>query len=280
LSGGVHDTVLQGLYEAVLRGEVGWLDVDLENRIPRMRSGINLILYHVGGNCYIGKDCDRFPASESTGDRWGKTERMIDLANPANRKIVVDDLIKMMRHGDDIAPDGSIIGVHLDNVHKLDAQGLAGLFNEFLRGVKTAQDSGRISKSRKVGYVAKNNPKAFKQALERKLLDAPPLYQINENARLDQGGVLDPDSRIARQLGKQCSMPVFLKTFGSDIAYTIEENGEQPNVFVTKEKSEEMARMPDVSGVAWSSDEANYHPTFFFQGSPIRQLPFGSPCSG
>lgn len=279
LSGGVHDTLLRGLYAAVLQGEAGWLDVDWQNRIARMRRGINLILYHVGGNCYIGSDCDRFPSSEPTGDRWGKTERMLDLTDAATRKIVVDDLIGMMRYADEIAPEGSIIGVHLDNVHKLDAQGLAQLFNEFLRAVKATQESGRISKARKVGYVAKNNPRAFGQALEQKLLDAPPLYQINENARLNRDGVLDRDSRRAQQIGRRCSIPVFLMTFGSDIAYTIEENGEQPNVFVTREMAAEMAQMPDISGVAWSPDEAMYHPTLFVQGSPVRQVPFGSPCA-
>ena len=279
LSGAVHDTLLQGLDEAVTRGEVGWLDVDWQNGIPKMRRGINLILYHVGGNCYTGSDCDRFPSSEPTGDRWGKTERMIDLTDAAARKIVVDDLLKLAQHADGIAPASSIIGVHLDNVHKLDARGLADVFNEFLKSVKAAQDRGLISKARKIGYVAKNNPRAFSKALEQNWLDAPPLYQINENARLDRDGVLDPESRIAQQVGKRCRIPVFLKTFGTDIAYTIEENGEQPNVFVTKEMSEEMAQMPDVSGVAWSPDEANYHPTVFFQGSPVREVPFGSPCN-
>ena len=279
LSGAVHDTVLQGLYEAVTRGEVGWLDVDWQNGIPKMHRGINLILYHVGGNCYTGSDCDRFPSSEPTGDRWGKTERVIDLSDAAARKVVVGDLLKLARHADEIAPAGSIIGVHLDNVHKLDARGLADVFNEFLKNVKAAQDRGLISKTRKIGYAAKNNPQAFREALERNWLDAPPLYQINENARLDRNRVLDPESRIAQQVGKLCRIPVFLKTFGSDIAYTIEENGEQPNVFVTKEMSEEMAQMPDVSGVAWSPDEANYHPTVFFPGSPVREVPFDSPCN-
>jgi hypothetical protein len=279
LSGAVHDTVLQGLYDAVTRGEVGWLDVDWQDGIPRMRRGINLILYHVGGNCYIGSDCDRFPSSRRTRDRWGTTERVIDLTDAAARKVVVDDLLKLTRHADEIAPASSIIGVHLDNVHKLDARGLADVFNEFLKSVKAAQDRGLVSKTRKIGYVAKNNPQAFREALDQNWLDAPPLYQINENARLDRGGVLDPESRIARQVGKRCRIPVFLKTFGTDIAYTIEENGEQPNVFVTKEMSEEMAQMPDVSGVAWSPDEANYHPTVFFQGSPVREVPFGSPCN-
>ena len=279
LSGAVHDTVLQGLYEAVTRGEVGWLDVDWQNGIPKMHRGINLILYHVGGNCYTGSDCDRFPSSEPTGDRWGKTERVIDLSDAAARKVVVGDLLKLARHADEIAPAGSIIGVHLDNVHKLDARGLADVFNEFLKNVKAAQDRGLISKTRKIGYAAKNNPQAFREALERNWLDAPPLYQINENARLDRNRVLDPELRIAQQVGKLCRIPVFLKTFGSDVAYTIEENGEQPNVFVTKEMSEEMAQMPDVSGVAWSPDEANYHPTVFFQGSPVREVPFGSPCN-
>jgi hypothetical protein len=279
LSGAVDDKVLQGLYEAVLRGEVGWVDVDWQNRIPRMRKGINLILYHVGGNCYIGRDCERFPSSDPTGDRWGNSERTIDLNDPPTRTIVVDDLIKMMRYADEIAPEDSIIGVHLDNVHKLDAQGLAQVFNEFLGAAKVEQDIGRISRSRKIGYVAKNNPKGFKQALEQRLLDSPPLYQINENARLDEAGALDRESRVAQQIGKQCSIPVFLKTFGSDIAYTVEEHGEQPNVFVTGEMAAEMAQIPEISGVAWSADEANYHPTVFFQGSPVPQVPFGSPCT-
>jgi hypothetical protein len=279
LSGAVHNNVLQGLYEAVRRGEVGWLDMDAGNRIPKRRKGINLILYHVGGNCYIGSDCYRFPSSAPTGDRWGKTERVLDLTDPATRTIVVDDLVKLAQRADEIAPAGSIIGVHLDNVHKLDARGLADVFNEFVKAVRAAQDGGLVSKSRKVGYVAKNNPRGFRQALAQNLLDAPPLYQINENARLDRDGVLDADSRIAQQVGRRCSIPVFLKTFGSDIAYTMEENGEQPNVFVTKEMSEQMAGMPDISGVAWSPNEANYHPTVFFQGSAVRELPFGSPCN-
>src|ERR1700730_5710804 len=124
LSGAVHDTLLQGLDEAVTRGEVGWLDVDWQNGIPKMRRGINLILYHVGGNCYTGSDCDRSPSSEPTGDGWGKTERTIDLTDAAARKVVVDDLLKLAQHADGIAPASSIICVHLDNVHKLDRRGL------------------------------------------------------------------------------------------------------------------------------------------------------------
>src|SRR5581483_3774460 len=91
LSRSVDDAVLQGLYEAVARGEIGWLDVDDKNPLPPLKAGVNLIFYHVGGNCYIRHgDCDRFPASKPTGDRWGSTERSVDLADPAVRKIVVD----------------------------------------------------------------------------------------------------------------------------------------------------------------------------------------------
>src|SRR2546429_7576575 len=64
LSGSVDDDLLSGLYEAVVRDEVGWLDVDPKSSIPPLEPGINLILYHVGGYCYIGDDCDRFPSSE------------------------------------------------------------------------------------------------------------------------------------------------------------------------------------------------------------------------
>src|ERR1700687_2848970 len=83
LTGTVDDGLLQGLYDAVAQGAVGWLDVDPKYPIPRMASGINLILYHVGGNCYTGTDCDRFPSSESAGDRWSNSERIINLDDPA-----------------------------------------------------------------------------------------------------------------------------------------------------------------------------------------------------
>jgi hypothetical protein len=38
----VDDVVLQGLYEAVARGEVGWLDIDPKYLIRPLRPGINL----------------------------------------------------------------------------------------------------------------------------------------------------------------------------------------------------------------------------------------------
>jgi hypothetical protein len=62
LSRTVDDDILKGLYEAVARGEVGWLDIDPKFSIPELKPGINLVLYHVGGNCYIkNDDCERFP---------------------------------------------------------------------------------------------------------------------------------------------------------------------------------------------------------------------------
>jgi hypothetical protein len=278
LAGAVDDGVLQGLYAAVARGEVGWLDVEPKHTIPRLVPGINLILYHVGGNCYIGSDCDRFPWSEPTGDQWGNTERVIDLNDPAARRIVIEDLVAIVQQADGAAPDGSIIGVHLDNVHKLDAQGLADLFNAFLKEIEAARRQGLISKTREVGYIAKNNPKGFNEALEHGLLDAPPLYQINENATLSQDGILDSDSRIAQQVGRRYGIPVFLKTFGSDIAYTIEQNGSKANVYTSQDMTRWMAQLPNISGAAWSADERNYHPTLFVQGSPVWQArpPFGS----
>ncbi len=261
------------------RGEVGWLDVDPKFPIPRLTRGINLILYHVGGNCYIrDDDCARFPASRSTGDRWGGSERSIDLTDPAVRKVLIEDLVTIVRRGDDIAPEGSIVGIHLDNVHKLDAQGLADMFNEFLAAVEVARQQGRISKTRKVGYIAKNIPNRFSQAIDEGLLSAPPLYQINENARLNEKGALDRRSQIAAELGQRCSIPVFLKTFGSDVAY--ERDGDE--VSVSKEMARQMAQLPNISGVAWSPDEKSYRPTLFAPGAPVREVPFGSAnrCDG
>jgi hypothetical protein len=279
LTGTVDDSLLRGLYAAVARGEVGWLDVDPQNPIPPLEPGINLILYHVGGNCYIGSDCDRFPSSEPTGDRWGSTERVIDLNDPAARKIVIEDLVMIVLRGDEVAPDGSIVGVHLDNVHRLGAQGLADVFNDFLKAVEAARHQGLISKTREVGYIAKNNPDAFKQALNQNLLDAPPLYQINENAKLSEDGMLDGESRLAQQIGRRYCIPVFLKTFGSDVAYAIEQDGNEMNVYVSEDMARRMAQMPNISGAAFSVDEKNYQPTIFVQGWPVRQVPFGYRCS-
>jgi hypothetical protein len=278
LSGIVDETIFAGLREAAARGEIGWLDIDLNYPIPPLEPGINLILYHVGGNCYIGSDCRRFPSSKPTRDRWDDAERTIDLDDPTTRKIVVADLVRLVEQGDRIAPDGSIVGVHVDNVHRLSAAGLAAVFNEFLMEVETARQQGRISKTRKVGYVAKNNPRAFSEAIDQKLLDALPLYLINENARLHQDGVLNGASRVAQEIGRRCNVPVFLMTFGSDVAFTIEQNGKDMDVAVSKEMARQMAQMPNVSGVAWSVDESNYHPTLFVQGSPVREIASDSLC--
>lgn len=278
LSGSVDETILRGLYEAVARGDVGWLDIDPKSSIPRLVRGINLVLYYVGGNCYIGDDCDRFPSSQPTGDRWGDTERALDLGDPETRKIAIEDLVAIARQADELAPPDAIVGVHFDNVHRAKAKELADLFNEFLTAIAVAREQGRITKTRRVGYVAKNNPQEFTRALEQKLLHAPPLYQINENARLNQEGTLDSDSRMAQEIGRRCNIPVFLKTFGSDIAYTIDDNGDKTEVVVSQEMTKDMAQMPYISGAAWSVNEANYHPTLFAQGSPVREVPFGSPC--
>ena len=191
---------------------------------------------------------------------------------------MIEDLVALARRGDEVAPAGSIVGVHLDNVHRLKAPGLADVFNDFLKAIEAARLQGLISQTRTVGYVAKNSPNAFKQALDQKLLAAPPLYQINENARLNQDGALENASRVAQQIGRRCGIPVFLKAFGSDIAHTIEQNGEKVNVYVSQDMTTHMAQLPDISGVAWSPDEGRYRPTLFVQGSPLRQVPFGHPC--
>jgi hypothetical protein len=282
LSRTVDGDLLRGLREAVARGEVGWLDVDPQFPVPMMTPGINLIFYHVGGNCYIGSDCDRFPSSEPTGDQWGDQERRLDLNDPATRKIVVADLLDIVRHADELAPEGSIVGVHLDNVHRLNADGLARILNEYLQAVEDAKQQGLVSKTRKIGYIAKNNPEAFKKALDQRLLFAAPLYQINENATLSQEGVLDGDSRIAQQIGRRYGIPVFLKTFGTDVAYTIGQDGKRARVHVSQDMTRSMARMPDVAGAAWSADERRYRPTLFAQGSPVREplVPYDSRLPG
>jgi hypothetical protein len=269
LTSSVDAGLLQGLYAAVARGETGWLDVDPKYPIPRMETGINLILYHVGGNCYVGDDCNRFPSSEPTRDRWGTTERVVDLSNPTARRIVIEDLVVIVRQGDQIAPDGSIVGVHLDNVHRLGAQDLAEVFNDFLKAVEAAKLRGLISKSRTIGYVAKNNPEEFKEALDQRWLETSPLYQINENATLSQDGMLDETSRAAQRIGRQYCIPVFLKTFGSDVAYTMRQDGRNMDVYVSEDMTRRMAQMPNISGAAWSVDEGSYHPTLFAQGSPL-----------
>jgi hypothetical protein len=142
LAGPVDEGILQGLYDAVDRGEIGWLDIDPKYFIPPLKPGINLIFYHVGGNCYIGSDCERFPSSEPTGDRWSDSERVIDLDDPLAREIVVRDLVALVRHADEVAPGGAIVGVHIDNVHRLGAVALANFFNGFLIAVEVARQQG------------------------------------------------------------------------------------------------------------------------------------------
>ena len=271
LSDNVDSGLLQGLRDAVAQKEVGWLDVDPKSPVPAVAPGTNLIFYHVGGNCYIGSDCDRFPSSKPTGDRWGNEEREIDLNDAETRRIVIADLVKIIRQADELAPNGATVGVHLDNVHKLDANGLARVFNEYLQAVTAAKEQGLISKARTVGYIAKNNPEGFKKALDEKLLRTVPLYQINENATLSRGGALDKSSRVAQDIGRVYRIPVFLKTFGTDVAYTIEQDGKSVDVHVSEDMTRQMARMPNISGAAWSVDEARYQPTLFAQGAAVRQ---------
>src|SRR5262245_56905220 len=89
LSGTVAAGLLQGLYKAVARGETGWLDVDPKNPIPPLKPGINLILDHVGGNCYVGVDCGRFTSCELTGERWFDSKRATNRNDPATRRVVI-----------------------------------------------------------------------------------------------------------------------------------------------------------------------------------------------
>jgi hypothetical protein len=273
LSGAVDPVLLQGLRAAVEHGETGWLDIDPKARLPWEAPGINLVLYHVGGNCYVGADCRRFPSTETTGTRWDDDERAIDLYEPVVRKIVIADLVAMVQQADKVMPPRSIIGVHVDNVHQLDDRGIAALFNDYLAAVDLAKRQGAISADRVIGYIAKNNPQAFKRALDRGFLDTRPLYQIVENASLDEHGALDDTSQLAQALGRQYGVPVFLKTFGSDIAYKAVRSGRVMNVYVSQEMTARMARLPHIAGAAWSADEVDYHPTVFAQGSPVIDVP-------
>jgi len=55
-----------------------------------------------------------------------------------SRQIVIEDLVTIVEQGDKVAPEDSIVGVHLDNVHRLTAEGLAEVFNGFLKAVQAA----------------------------------------------------------------------------------------------------------------------------------------------
>jgi hypothetical protein len=46
------------------------------------------------------------------------------------------------------------------------------------------------------------------------------------------------------------------------------------NVYVSQDMTRRIAQMPNVSGAAWSPDEARYQPTLFAQGSPARPVLF------
>jgi hypothetical protein len=273
LSGGVEPVLLQGLQGAVARGEIGWLDIDPRESAPTSAASSNLVLYHVGGNCYLGADCNRFPSADTTGTRWDNNERAIDLYEAVVRKIVIADLVAMVERADKVMPPASIIGVHVDNVHRLSERAIAALFNEYLAAVDLAKGQGSISPQRVIGYIAKNNPEAFKRALDRRLLKVRPLYQIVENASLDRDGMLDETSQLAQEFSRRYGIPVFLKTFGSDIAHTAIRNGRLVEVPVSHEMASRMAQLPDIAGVAWSVDEGSYHPTLFVQGSPIADTP-------
>ena len=270
----VDDGLLRGLDAAVARGEIGWLDVEPKhNANLRLRRGVNLIFYHVGGNCYIGDDCDRYPDSEDTGDRWGDNERSLDLEDEEVRDILIADLVGLVRKADKIAPAGAVVGVHVDNVHKLLADGLADLFNEYLAAVEKARREGSISKDRKVGYVAKNNAAQFQRALTEKLLKTPPLYQIQENAELDQDGMLD--FRLAHRGRDRAALQY--PGVPQDVRqrrrlHLPRRRGGQG---VARHGGEDGAE-PHISGVAWSRDESSYRPTLYVQGAPVRQLPPGA----
>jgi hypothetical protein len=84
-------------------------------------------------------------------------------------------------------------------------------------------------------------------------------YQINENVRLRQDGTFDHDSRTAQPSGREYCIPVFLKTYGSDVAYATEAAGDKvPRRMSFRTFSEHPARTVEpalgrkrLDGVAW-----------------------------
>ena len=106
------------------------------------------------------------------------------------------------------------------------------------------------------------------------LLSAVPLYQINENATLDQGGKLDDDSRVAQRIGRRYGIPVFLKTFGTDVAYRTDRGEGRVDVYVSEAMTRQMAQLRNIAGAAWSPHEREYRPTLFAQGGPVRPVWF------
>ena len=95
---------------------------------------------------------------------------------------------------------------------------------------------------------------------------------------LSQDGELDDDSRVAQDIGRRYGIPVFLKTFGTDVAYTTRQDGDEVDVFVSQDMTKRMAQLPNIAGAAWSPNERRYQPTLFAQGSAVRPalFPYGS----
>jgi hypothetical protein len=58
--------------------------------------------------------------------------------------------------------------------------------------------------------------------------------------------MLDSQSRLAQQIGRQYCIPVVLMTFGSDVAYVIKQNGYNEDVYVLEDMARRMAHMPDI----------------------------------
>ena len=105
LAGAVDDGLLRGLYQAVARGEVGWLDVDPKHPLPRLDAR---------------DQCDPLscrwkllhrqrlrPISCFRADRGSMGRHRsasIDLNDPATRKIVIEDLVAIVQQADGSTP--------------------------------------------------------------------------------------------------------------------------------------------------------------------------------
>jgi len=89
---------------------------------------------------------------------------------------------------------------------------------------------------------------------------------------LSDDGVLNSASRLAQEIGRQYCIPVFLKTFGSDEAYTIGQDDDQQTVLrIGGYDAADGAASRNISGVAWSIDEAVITRRFSCRDRPVHK---------
>ena len=151
--------------------------------------------------------------------------------------------------------------------------GLADLFNEFLAAVEEARREGRISKDRKVGYVAKNNAAQFQRALER------------EAARC-AAALPDPGERRARS-GRDAGFPFARPpprpgaaatsrcSSRRSAATSLTRSRTASEVKVSRAMASRWRRSRTFPASPGRADEEQLPPDLYVQGSPVRQFPPG-----